>query len=117
MNNAELVTLFTTINKTTNCFDRELKLRQARKEYKKSDFYKNTHYSIHRAYYLFNLNWLNTLSAFVNSPAFEALARGNKAVFAAEIEQLLTSFDYSKLDGIFEYLAQHFEKLVSDNGE
>lgn len=117
MNNEQLVELFQRINKTSNCFDRELQLRKAKKEYKKSDFYKQTHYSIHKAFLLFNANALNTISAFLNSSMVQSLLRGNKTAFVVELEHLIDGFDYTKLDAIFKYLSDQFTNLISENGQ
>ena len=117
MNNEELVGLFQRINKMSNCFDRELELRKAKKVYKKSDFYKQTHYSIYKAFTLFNLNAFNTVSAFLNSSMIQSLLRGNKTAFVVELEQLLDGFDYTKLDAMFKYFSDNLTALVGENGQ
>ena len=117
MNNEQLVELFQRINKNTNCFDREIALKKAKKQYKKSNFYKQTHYPIQKAFLLFNMNGFNTLMAFLNSPMLQSLMRGNKVAFVVELEQLLDGFDYTKIDKIFEYLSKHLSSLVLENKE
>ena len=117
MTNEQLVELFQRINKTTNCFDREIQLKKATKEYKKSEFYKQTHYSIRRAFNLYTMNGLNTLTALLNSSLLQNMMRGNKAALAVEFEELLDHFDTTKLDRIFEYLSKHFSDLALGNEE
>lgn len=114
MNNQELVTLFRQINKLDNCFDREIALKQAKKQYKKSQFYKQTHYSIYRAYTIFSLNGINTLSALLNSQIVSDLARGNIAGLQAGIEQFVETFDLEVFNNLFTKIA---DKLTSMQGD
>lgn len=50
MNNEKLFEMFIKIAAVTNSFDRYIQLQQAKKQYKKSDFYKQTHLSFMKAY-------------------------------------------------------------------
>ena len=115
MNNQELVQLFQDINKIDNCFERELALKQSIKRYKKSDFYKQTHYSIHRAYSLYGSNILNSAMSFINLRWVQQLCRGNYAALQVELEHFIQNFDFTKLDGLFTYLEDKLNSLAVDN--
>ena len=114
MTNQELVQLFREINKHENCFDREIALKQAKKRYKKSQFYKQTHYSIQRAYLIFNFNGLHTLSTLLNSKTFNDLARGDIASLQAGIETFIETFDMTAFNNVFASIG---EKLSSMSGD
>lgn len=60
MDNFELEQQFATINEQ-NVFDRYLSLRQLKKEYKNSDFYKQTHCPFGKAYKIYLEGSWNTL--------------------------------------------------------
>ena len=62
MNNKELVQMFAEIAKIPNTFDRYVQLKNKKKEYKKSEFYKATHMPMLKAY-----QWMvaDSVSAFV----------------------------------------------------
>ena len=53
MNNDKLLLQFKTIAKIGNPFDVVLALKRMNKEYKKSEFYKQTHLNIYKAYEIF----------------------------------------------------------------
>lgn len=115
MNNQELMQLFQSINKIDNCFERELALKNANKKYKKSQFYKQTHYSIRAAYGVFCANALNSVVAFVNTRWVQQFFRGNYAALQVELEHFIQGFDFTKLDGLFTYLEDKLNSLSVDN--
>lgn len=53
MNNLQLKELFDSILSLPTSFDRILKLQQIKKQYRASDFFKQTHMPIYKAYELF----------------------------------------------------------------
>jgi hypothetical protein len=114
MNNKELITLFREINKLDNCFDREIALKKANKQYKKSVFYKSTHYSIRQAYQIFNFNSLNSLFSLLNSKTFTDLARGDIASLQASIETFIETFDMSVFDHIFAAINEKLSAMQGD---
>ena len=115
MNNKELFSFFQEIDKAGNCFDKEIALRKADKEYRKSDFFKQTRYSIHNAYNVYSLNALSSVVAFINSRPVQNLLKGDYAAIQVELENLIEGIDYTKLDGFFAYLEEKIQYLLKDN--
>lgn len=106
MNNQELLQLFKDINKYSNCFDRELALKKMKKQYKKSQFYKQTRYSIHKAYILFCANGFNTLSALLNSTIVSDLVRSDTADLQARLETFIEGIDLSVFDSLLDKIGE-----------
>lgn len=117
MNNEQLFQLFQSIDKHTNCFDRAIALKKAKKEYKRSDFYKQTHYSIQVAYKIYNANAINTISAFLNSRVVQCLSRGNYAALQVELEEFIGGIDLTKLDYILDYIGMKLDSLVENKDQ
>jgi hypothetical protein len=115
MNNKELMKLFQSISKSGNCFDRELAMRKAKKEYKKSEFYKQTHMSMAKAYLLYLMNPADALITLLNSHVVQELCHGNIAALLVELEDFLENFDYTKLDGLFAYIEEKINTLNIDS--
>ena len=115
MDNIVLFEKFKEIGKISNCFDRELALKAFKKEYKKSQFYKKTHYSVNKAYYLVMSNVLSNISIGLQSDFMLALTSGNYGKILSIIESTIEEFDYTCLDNFFEYLQKGFEELITDN--
>lgn len=115
MDNIVLFEKFKEIGKISNCFDRELALKAFNKEYKKSQFYKQTHYSVHKAYYLVISNVFNSISMFMQSDLMLALTHGDYGKILSIAESTFEEFDYTCLDNFFEYLTKGFETLLNDN--
>lgn len=114
MNNNELVSLFKEIDTNDNCFDRALALKNATKQYKKSDFYKQTKMSIYKAYKIYQLNSTYVVAALLNNPIVTSLARGDTLLLRLEIENLMADFDTTKLDNIFNYIEEKIDNLEID---
>ena len=114
MNNEQLFQLFQSIDKNANCFDRTVALKKAKKQYKKSEFYKQTHYPIQVAYKIYCGNALNTLSALLNSRVIQSLSRGNYAALQVELEDFISGFDLTKLDYILDYVGMKLDSFAGD---
>ena len=107
MTNAELFQLFTRIQRESkNLFDVTLKLKQVRKQYRKSEFYRSTHMPINKAYEMFAANTIHEIIKFVNKDSIIQFIRGDFTLLREEIETLVENFDYSLLDGIFNKLEE-----------
>lgn len=117
MNNEQLFQLFQAIDQNTNCFDRALALKKAKKQYRKSEFYKQTHYSIYTAYKIYCNNAVNTISAFLNSRVVQQLSRGNYAALQVELEDFIAGFDMTKLDNILDYIGMKLNDLALNNDD
>lgn len=115
MNNKELMEFFEQIAQNSNCFDRELMLRKANKEYKKSEFFKKTWMPIGKAFMLYQANAFNSLGRLINNTAVSALLSGDTFVMRTALEKFFAEFDTSSLDGIAEYLINQFESLSLDS--
>ena len=112
MNNAELFQLFLNIQRESeNLFDVTLKLKQVRKQYRKSEFYRSTHMSIDKAYEMFVANTIHEIIKFVNKDSIMQLIRGDFTLLREEFETLVENFDYSLLDGIFDKLEEKIEEF------
>lgn len=103
MTNQELAQEFLRISNIENAFDRVIELKKFKKYYKKSDFYKQTHFSIDKAFSIFSnvnvvdfihqLNYLLTeenLSIFINKQIAEIHFEDilNKLLYSVDYEQL-----------------------------
>lgn len=64
MTNFELELEFEKVFNTLDCFDSYIKLKQLKKIYKKSDFYKQTHLPINKAYQLYLKNNIINIMKF-----------------------------------------------------
>lgn len=106
MQNNELVTLFREIDRIDNCFDRFIALKNLRKKYKKSVFYKATKMSVFRAYKIHQANTLSIICALINNPTINSLARGDTLLLKLAIENFIEDFDTAKLDKIFDYIEE-----------
>lgn len=115
MNNKELFSFFQEIDKMGNCFDKELALRAKDREYRKSDFFKKTRYSIQNAYKIYSFNAIGSIISFINSRPIQNLLKGDYAAIQVEIEHLIEGIDYTKLDGFFAYLEEKITFLLKDN--
>ena len=111
MNNTELIYLFQTISKAENCFDETIALKKITKEYKKSGFYKETHIPINKAYLIFKLRGLNNIANLLGNPIFTNICNGNIDLLRVELEDFIASFDFTKLDGLFNYLTDQLNKV------
>lgn len=114
MENKELLSLFTEIDKLDNGFDRHLALRDKRKEYKKSDFYKRTKMSIFRAYRIYQADGLSNLLAFINSPVIRTLIKGDTFLLRLNVENFLADFDLDKIDRVIDHILNRFDELELD---
>lgn len=111
MQNNELVTLFREIDKIDNCFDRFIALKNLRKKYKKSIFYKATKMSVFRAYKIYQANTLSIICALINNPTVNSLARGDTLLFKLAVENFIEDFDTAKLDKIFDYIEEKLDNI------
>ncbi len=108
MTNTQLLELFKTIAEVDNCFDREIMLKKAKKQYKKSYFYRETKMNIHRAYAVFTLSGLSKIAAILSSPILSAFAKGDVKAIIEQIEEGIKNFDKASLDGIIAYVNDNF---------
>ena len=115
MNNQELFNLFQSIQKQSNCFDRAIALKNAKKAYKKSNFYKTTHYPITKAYSIFMFNSIEVLIKILNSDIINELSSGNFVALQKRLEVFIEDFDVSVLDDIFDYITNKINNLEIDN--
>ena len=97
MNNQELFNWFRNLSKQ-NTFDVELALKNKAniKLYKQSLFYKQTKYSIKKAYGLYLTTPLSTMINFVNTDLFIELSKGNYFYAIGLAQDLVESFDVTK---------------------
>ena len=114
MDNNELTSLFQEIDKNDNCFDKAIALKNAKKQYKQSAFYKQTRISIYKAYKIYQSNSILVLSALLNNPIISSLVRGDTLLLRLEIENLMADFDTSKLDNVFNYIEEKINNLDID---
>ena len=114
MDNNELTSLFQEIDKNDNCFDKAIALKNAKKQYKQSAFYKQTRMSIYKAYKIYQSNSILVLSALLNNPIISSLVRGDTLLLRLEIENLMADFDTSKLDNVFNYIEEKINNLDID---
>lgn len=117
MNNIQLSQEFDKITKLDNSLNIVCALSKLKKQYKKSDFFKQTHLSINRAYMIYLSDGLIALYKFLHSPVFKALGSGKAEELSDLVETYLSEFDYTKLDGLFDYLTAKFENLNLDNSQ
>lgn len=100
MNNTELQQFFKDILDIDNCFDRVIELKRKNKEYKKSQFYKQTKISIHKAFTLFKLEFFNDIVKIINSPILNTIKTCDLDKLKDIIENFLSDIDpetYSEL--------------------
>ena len=112
MNNTELLELFRAIDNEDNCFDRELALRKIKKLYKKSEFYKQTRYSLHRAYLLYSLGAFNNITKLLNSEFITQLCHGDMQYLQAKFEDFIDGIDAEKIEKIFHKIATELENFA-----
>lgn len=116
MNNQELFNWFRNLSKQ-NTFDVELALKNKAniKLYKQSLFYKQTKYSIKKAYGLYLTTPLSTMINFVNTDLFIELSKGNYFYAIGLAQDLVESFDVTKLDRIIDYLTNKLTNIDFNN--
>ena len=115
MNNSELFELFRTIDAQKNCFDRFLMLKKYRKEYRTSDFYKQTRCSIFKAYKIYQTNALHAITAFINGPVVASLLHGDLIPLQLAAYNFFDSFDMEHLDKIFAYFENKLNEIQIDS--
>lgn len=114
MNNQQLYERFSLISKQANSLDIACELKKINKEYKKSSFYKQTRLSIDKAYKIFLADGYVQVIRFLQQPIIQAMIKGDLGELAMQLEEFMSVFDYTKLDGLFVYLADKFENLNID---
>lgn len=114
MTNNELYQKFKEISQLETSLDIACELKNFNKAYKKSDFYKQTKMPIQEAYKIYLSDTWVQFSRIIHQPVFKALAHGNLAELAVQLEEFLSTFDYTKLDGLFIYLSDKFSSLNID---
>lgn len=116
MNNTELFELFRSISKESNCFDREIALKKLKKQYKKSYFYKQTKYSLHKAYIIYCLGAFSNITTLLNSELVTQICHGDMQYLQAKFEEFLDGVDVSKIEDIINKFSSQVESLVLNNG-
>lgn len=114
MNNQELFECFKLISQQETSLDVACELKKFNKKYKQSTFYKQTKMPINEAYKVFLANAFIDLTKMMQQPMIQALVHGKLTDLALLMEDFLTTFDYTKLDGFFVYLLNKFENLNID---
>jgi hypothetical protein len=111
MNNSELYLKFIEIA-SYNPFDAYIKLKEFKKEYKKSEFYKATRMSWRRAYKLFLQMMPSQLLAKLKEFT-------DVDMLATKLTDLINSVDEDAINGFFEKLTNIFnlEKLQDEKGD
>ena len=115
MNNNELLMLFKEIDKNDNCFDRAIALKKAKKQYRKSDFYKQMHYPITWAYKLYRSRNLDILCEIANNKVFADLLKGDFSSLQIELENMVDNFDYTVVENFIKYLSEKLTNIVQEN--
>lgn len=115
MNNQELFKQFADISKTSNSLDLFCELKKIEKQYKKSDFYKQTKLNIINAYKIFAMDGFIRLNNILHNPLILALSKHDMAELSMLLEDFITMFDFNKLDGLFEYIRNKLESLNLDS--
>ena len=120
MTNFELELEFEQIFKNDDCFDAFLALKALKKKYKKSDFYKQTHLSLNKAYSLYikqkTLNILNFINKFTSINDVGELLTGyidaiDKDTIDNVVEKINEIFNTEQLRKLQGELADTFSKL------
>ena len=117
MNNEQLFELFQKIDESTNCFDRAIALKQAKKQYRKSDFYKQTLMPIHKAYEMYQIRGVLDLCALLNTPTVRTFISGDTLLMRLKVQNFFAEFDTSVLEPIFEYVLEKLNDVATISGE
>lgn len=115
MNNQELFSKFTEISKTNNSLDLYCELKKMERQYKKSNFYKQTKLNIVNAYKIFTMDGFIKINNLLHNSLISALANNDLAELSMLLEDFLSMFDYNKLDGLFIYIKNKLENLNLDS--
>lgn len=111
MNNYDLYFKFVTIS-SLNPFDAYLELKNFKKEYKQTDFYKKTKMSINRAYKMF----LTTVPIQLAAKITELT---DVSTLSTKISDVLNSVDEDAINNVFDKFVNAFDinKLQDEKGD
>lgn len=111
MNNYELHLKFMEIA-AYNIFDSYSKLKEFKKEYKQSDFYKSTHMPIQKAYKLFNQTLFTQLY-------FKLKELIDPTLWSYKLNQVMEDIDDDSLNNFMSKITAYFNlnNLMDEKGE
>ena len=111
MTNNELMLKFQEIA-MLNVFDAHCALKDMKKEYKKSEFYKRTHYSLNKAYKLF-------ISGLFAHLYFKLQELTDVDMIGIKITQILENIDMNSIENLFNNIVEKFNlnNLEQEKGE
>lgn len=115
MNTETLFNWFRDISQGKNSLEIFEELTKNKKEYKNSDFYKNTHLSIYKAYEIYVKNTENTIVQLVNGEIVQDLLKGKTSSLALLLEQLMDQIDFEKIDNIIDRAADRLYGIAENN--
>ena len=115
MNTETLFNWFRDISQGKNSLEIFEELTKNKKEYKSSDFYKNTHLSIYKAYEIYIKNTENTIVQLVNGEIVQDLLKGKTSSLALLLEQLMDQIDFEKIDNIIDRAADRLYGIAENN--
>lgn len=118
MNNQELMEFFQTVNNNNNCFDCVVALKKIKKQYHKSEFFKQTHMPLKQAYKIFQYNGILKLCQFLNSPMIQTVLSGDSLLLRLYVQNFLADFDTSALEPIFNFIENKINNFdLVDNAD
>ena len=115
MNTETLFNWFRDISQGKNSLEIFEELTKNKKEYKSSDFYKNTHLSIYKAYEIYIKNTENTIVQLINGEIVQDLLKGKTSSLALLLEQLMGQIDFEKIDNIIDMAADRLYGIAENN--
>ena len=115
MNTETLFNWFRDISQGKNSLEIFEELTKNKKEYKSSDFYKNTHLSIYKAYEIYIKNTENTIVQLINGEIVQDLLKGKTSSLALLLEQLMDQIDFEKIDNIIDKAADRLYGIAENN--
>ena len=115
MNTETLFNWFRDISQGKNSLEIFEELTKNKKEYKSSDFYKNTHLSIYKAYEIYIKNTENTIVQLINGEIVQDLLKGKTSSLALFLEQLMGQIDFEKIDNIIDRAADRLYDIAENN--
>lgn len=113
MTNLEIKEMLAKAN-SMDCLERTAFLKQQKKQYKKSHFYKTTRTSLTKLYLLYTLEGLNKLSNFGNSVLFTELSKGNYAILSAAVNDIIAGIDTVMIKDLVEDLLAYVASNMQD---
>jgi len=114
MTNLEIKEMLAKAN-NMDCLERTVFLKQQKKNYKKSQFYKTTHMSLQKLYLAYCLEGLTAISRMGNSTLFSEFSKGNYGILGSVITDIILSIDEESIKDLIEnfstYIAEQMQEV------